>query len=209
MIPNLFPLPEGITVLPNFLSQRDQIKFVETTRQIVSEAPLTAPKMWNGSKFKVKVTSCGSYGWFADERGYKYLTKHPLTQKPFPKMPKVFYDFAKKCAEEVLLVNYKPQTCLINYYQNETGRLGLHVDDTEEDLTSPIVTLSLGDSCVFVVGGLERKDKIQKIVLHSGDVVIMHRQGRMLYHGVEKLLPGTSKLLRTGGRLSLTFRKVK
>ncbi|HRH46177.1 MAG TPA: alpha-ketoglutarate-dependent dioxygenase AlkB [Pyrinomonadaceae bacterium] len=96
-----------------------------------------------------------------------------------------------------------------NFYAPKTGKLGLHVDDTEEDRESPIVTFSLGESCQFAIGGANKTDPVQRIIINSGDCLIMHRQGRNIYHGVEKLYPHSSQLLKNGGRISLTFRRNK
>ena len=106
---------------------------------------------------------------------------------------------------------FKPDTCLINYYPAGTGRLGLHRDDTEEDQKSPIISLSIGQSCSFLVGGHLRHDETQSMVIHSGDCLIFHREGRLLYHGVDKLFAGsdTDSILPAGGRISLTFRRHK
>jgi alkylated DNA repair protein (DNA oxidative demethylase) len=74
--------------------------------------------------------------------------------------------------------------------------------------TSPIVTLSLGDSRVFGMGHTRGQRPMQWVELHSGDVVVMGGPARPAYHEVKKLLPHSSKLLRKGGRLSFTGRKV-
>jgi alkylated DNA repair protein (DNA oxidative demethylase) len=44
--------------------------------------------------------------------------------------------------------------------------------------------------------------------LSSGDVVILGGEGRLAYHGVDRIYPQTSTLLKKGGRINLTLRRV-
>lgn len=205
---DIVELPIGITLLKNFIEAAEQESMVEQCRQIAKVSPLVNATTRSGHQFSVAMTSVGKYGWFSDKTtGYHYRTNHPMTKRAWEKMPRTFYKAAKKAAEEIDWI-FKPDTCLINYYR-KNSKLNLHIDDSEDDLTSPIVTFSLGASCTFAIGGLLRNDPVQRITLNSGDVLIMHRDSRMRFHGVDKLLPGTSKLLKDDARISLTFRKHK
>lgn len=200
-------LPEGITILKEYLSPDEQLQLVEKCRQAAQQAPFLYPRMPIGTPFKVRVTSVGQCGWWSDEsRGFGYLKRHPETNQPFPPMPESFRSLAIRAAAETGCA-FEPDTCLINFYDIDGGRLGLHRDENERDLKQPIITVSLGDSCVFEVGGKVRKVKPQEVRLNSGDVLVMHDDGRMLFHGVKKIIPGTSGLLKKGGRVSLTLRK--
>jgi alkylated DNA repair protein (DNA oxidative demethylase) len=97
--------------------------------------------------------------------------------------------------------------CLINFY--ETGaRMGLHQDRDEEELAAPVVSLSLGDTALFRYGGLKRGDATRSLRLRSGDAIVFGGPARLVFHGVDRLYPGTSDLLPQGGRLNLTLRKV-
>ena len=98
-----------------------------------------------------------------------------------------------------------PQTCLINYY-SESGRLGLHQDKSERNLKPPIISISLGDDAIFLLG--RNRNEIQEILLRSGDVIILFGESRLYYHGIKRIIPGTSNLLKNGGRLNLTIRQV-
>ena len=85
-------------------------------------------------------------------------------------------------------------------------KLGLHQDKHECDLTQPIVSISFGLECVFLLGGLERIDKTKRILLEHGDVIVWGGPSRMRFHGVQPLKPGSHTL--TGPyRYNLTFRK--
>jgi DNA oxidative demethylase len=203
-------LPEGITILESFVNHDEQSRLLELCRQVAREAPFVQPTMpRSGTPFKLRVTSCGTVGWFSDRDGFRYLDKHPETHRPWAAMPEEFLQLAQQAAACAGEKDYLPDTCLINFYPAQTGRLGLHVDDTEEDRRTAIVTLSLGDSCIFAIGGATASAKPQSVQLASGDIVVMHGAGRNLYHGVEGLIAGTSSLLKNGGRISLTFRRAR
>jgi alkylated DNA repair protein (DNA oxidative demethylase) len=95
----------------------------------------------------------------------------------------------------------------VNFYSDD-AKMGLHQDKDEQDLSAPVVSISLGNTCLFRVGGLERTDKTTSFKLSSGDVVILGGQGRLCFHGVDRIYPATSTLLKNGGRINLTLRRV-
>ena len=86
--------------------------------------------------------------------------------------------------------------------------MGLHQDRDEADLAAPVVSLSLGDSCRFRVGGTKRSDRTVSFDLASGDALILSGPARLAFHGVDRILPDTSSLLKNGGRINLTLRRV-
>jgi len=198
-------LPQGIRHIPGFLDREKQEAMVETIRAIVAEAPLFVPAMpRTGKPMSVRMTNCGPLGWVTDrERGYRYQPEHPVTGKPWPAMPDVFLDIWRAVSGSPK----EPQACLVNFY-TEDARMGLHQDRDEQDLETPVVSISLGDSCLFRVGGLERSDRTLSFKLSSGDVVVLGGQGRLAFHGVDKIYPNTSTLLKNGGRINLTLRRV-
>jgi alkylated DNA repair protein (DNA oxidative demethylase) len=100
-----------------------------------------------------------------------------------------------------------PEACLINFY-HPTAKMGLHQDRDEEDFAAPVVSLSLGDSCLFRVGGTKRNDPTRSLRLSSGDAVVLGGDARLAFHGVDRIVPGTSTLLPEGGRINLTMRRV-
>ncbi len=84
----------------------------------------------------------------------------------------------------------------------------MHQDKDEEDFSAPVVSVSLGDTGIFRVGGKSRKDKTRKFELKSGDVFVLGDEDRLAYHGIDRVLAGTSDLLPEGGRFNLTLRRV-
>jgi alkylated DNA repair protein (DNA oxidative demethylase) len=100
-----------------------------------------------------------------------------------------------------------PQACLVNYY-GAAARMGLHQDRDEEDMAAPVVSLSLGDSCLFRIGGEKRNDPTSTLRLASGDAVVLGGGARLAFHGVDRIIAGSSTLLPEGGRINLTLRRV-
>jgi DNA oxidative demethylase len=163
--------------------------------------------MRNGQKFNLSMSNCGKFGWISDLKGYRYVETHPVTGKPWPKMPMTIKTIAISLAEEAGFTSFKLDACLINYYVG-SDRLGLHQDKDELDFAQPIVSISLGDSASFIFGGLKKTDPVTKYKLKSGDCVVFGDEDRLNYHGIKKIFPGTSNLIPNGGRFNLTLRQV-
>jgi alkylated DNA repair protein (DNA oxidative demethylase) len=100
-----------------------------------------------------------------------------------------------------------PEACLVNLYGPE-AKMGLHQDRDEQDFNAPVVSLSLGDTCLFRIGGTKRSDPTRSLRLASGDAVVLGGEARLAFHGVDRIIPGTSTLLPQGGRINLTMRRV-
>ena len=198
-------LPPGCRLLPKFLDRPAQRRLVGEIRAIIAEAPLITPRMpRTGKPFSVAMTNCGPLGWVSDkDGGYRYETAHPVTGKPWPPIP----DSLIAAWSELTGFIYPPQACLVNYYAGR-ARLGLHRDEDEADFSAPILSVSLGDTAIFRIGGLKRRDPTQSVELRSGDVLLMGGASRLRYHGIDRVLAGTSDLLEEGGRLNLTMRYV-
>lgn len=194
----------GVKYLPGCFDSRAQENLIGALRIAVKQAPLFQPVMpRTGKPFSVRMTNLGELGWVSDRQGYRYQRHHPVTGNPWPAMPDALLGLWR----EVSGYSHPPQACLVNFYDS-SARMGLHQDRDEEDLDAPVVSLSLGDTAVFRVGGPERKSPTASVKLTSGDVVIMGGQARLCFHGIDRILPGTSTLLREGGRINLTLRRV-
>ncbi len=198
-------LPKGVRHVPGWLGRAAQQALLEDVRAVVQAAPLFVPTMpRTGREMSVRMTNCGPLGWVTDkERGYRYQDCHPVTGDPWPPIPQSLLDLWKALAA----YPHPPQACLVNFY-TETAKMGLHQDRDEEDLAAPVVSISLGDSCLFRVGETRREGRTTSIRLNSGDVVILGGEGRLCFHGVDRIYPATSTLLKNGGRINLTLRRV-
>ncbi|MDR6755934.1 alkylated DNA repair protein (DNA oxidative demethylase) [Mycoplana sp. BE70] len=198
-------LPEGFRYLPGYLDRPVQEALVEEIRAVVAAAPLYVPQMpKTGKPMSVRMTNCGSLGWVTDrEGGYRYQEMHPVTGQPWPLIPAGLL----RIWEEVSGYPAPPQACLVNFYDGE-ARMGLHQDRDERTFAAPVVSVSLGDQCLFRIGGTARSAPTRSFRLSSGDLVVLAGESRLSFHGVDRVFPGTSTLLRNGGRINLTLRRV-
>ena len=201
----MFALPSGILHMPAYLGRPEQEALLAEIRAVVAEAPLFVPAMpRTGKPMSVRMTNCGPLGWVTDkERGYRYQDTHPETGKPWPPMPQRLYALW----DAVSGYPHPPEACLVNFY-DKGARMGLHQDRDEKDFDAPVVSISLGDACLFRVGGTSRSGKTVSFRLESGDAVVLGGEGRLAYHGVDRIYPDTSDLLKNGGRINLTLRRV-
>jgi alkylated DNA repair protein (DNA oxidative demethylase) len=200
------PAPQlpGFRLVPGYLDQAAQARLLGEVRAVASEAPPYIPRMpKSGRPLSVRMTNSGPLGWVTDERGYRYQPHHPQTGRPWPPIP----ELALEAWRDLARYGEPPQCCLINFY-GPTARLGLHQDRDEGDFSAPVVSLSLGDSCLFRIGGLNRRDRSRTLTLASGDAVVLGGEARLAFHGVDRIIPGSSGLLPEGGRINLTLRRV-
>lgn len=198
-------LPQGFRYYPGYLDRERQQALVEDIRRIVAEAPLYVPAMpRTGKPMSVRMTNCGELGWMTDKAdGYRYQATHPATGKPWPPIPGELLTIWDDLAD----YEKPPEACLVNFYDDE-ARMGLHQDRDETDLEAPVVSLSLGATCLFRIGGPARGDNTRSFKLSSGDAVVLGGEGRLCFHGVDRIYPATSTLLKQGGRINLTLRRV-
>lgn len=191
-------------LLAHYLDREEQESLLTEIRQIVQQAPLFTPCMpKTGKPFSVRMSNCGPLGWVADKQGYRYQSTHPVTQKPWPAIPYRLLALWRELAD----FDGDPEACLINHYE-PNAKMGLHVDADEEEFSAPIFSLSLGDDARFRLGGTRRKDPTKSFLLHSGDILLLDGEDRKAYHGIDRIYPGTSTLLKAPGRINLTMRRV-
>jgi alkylated DNA repair protein (DNA oxidative demethylase) len=198
-------LEEGAVILRGFaladtsrlLEEVDRVSRVAAFRHLVTPG---------GYTMSVAMTNCGRVGWVSDRTGYRYDPIDPSTGTPWPSMPGIFLSLAASAAAEAGFPQYDPDACLINHY-NAGAKLSLHQDRDENDAWAPIVSVSLGLSATFLWGGKRRSDRVRRLRLESGDVVVWGGPARFIYHGVAPLADGEHPLTGTG-RINLTFRKV-
>ena len=198
-------LPEGLKLIAGRLTETEQHELLAEIRLIAAKSPLFVPQMpRTGKPMSVRMTNCGPLGWVTDrEQGYRYQEVHPKTAEPWPKIPKLLLELW----EEMNAYEKPPEACLINFYQQD-ARMGLHQDRDETNFDAPVLSVSLGDTCLFRYGGLNRKDPTRSLKLESGDVLLLSGASRMIFHGVDRIYPGTSTLLKNHGRINLTLRRV-
>lgn len=185
-----------------YLDPAAQAAMVEDVRAIARAAPFFAPLTPWGKPMRVRMTAAGRFGWYTDRKGYRYIEQHP-DGTPWPPIP----DSILAVWRAVSGSARQPECCLVNHY-GEGARMGLHQDRDEADFDEPVVSISLGDSALFRIGGTERGGPTQSVELDSGDVLVMGGPARLRYHGVDRIRFGSSRLLDRGGRINLTLRVV-
>jgi len=195
----------GFRYYPQFLSPDRASAIAEEVLELVGRAPFYRPKMpRSGQPLRNRMTNLGPLGWISDVSGYRYGDRHPETGEPWPGIPQS----VRAIWDELADYPHEPEACLVNYYEGETAKLGLHIDADELAVNAPVVSISLGDTALFRLGGPERKSPTQSLRLSSGDVVVLGGASRRFYHGVDRIYPGTSRLVPGGGRINLTLRRV-
>jgi alkylated DNA repair protein (DNA oxidative demethylase) len=196
---------EGVRYWPHRLDAAEQAALLQDILERVAAAPFYRPRMpRSGAPLSVEMTNFGPLGWFTDkDKGYRYEATHPATGKPWPDIPQRLL----RLWDETTAYPLPPQACLVNLYREGT-RMGLHRDSDEEAVDAPVLSVSLGDSAIFRFGGTTRRGTSRTLKLDSGDVVMFGGPARMMFHGIDRVLGGSSSLVPGGGRLNLTLRRV-
>ncbi len=198
-------MQSGLRYFPGHIDNQAQHDLLKLLRSAIAEAPLFTPIMpRTGRPFSVRMTNLGPLGWVSDRAGYRYQATHPETGNPWPPIPAMVLAIWKALSG----YPHPPEACLVNHYR-EDAKMGMHQDRDEEDFSAPVLSISLGDTAIFRIGGKERGGKTATLKLTSGDVLVMGGEQRLCYHGIDRVLSGTSHLLEGGGRINLTLRRVR
>jgi alkylated DNA repair protein (DNA oxidative demethylase) len=194
--------PPGFRLLPGRLAEAAQRRLTDEVAALAGEAPPYRPVTPGGKPMSVSMTNLGELGWITDAKGYRYEPVHPLTGRHWPPIPAVLTALWAELCDSVV----PPDCCLVNFYDAHS-KMGLHRDADEADYRFPVLSVSLGDTALFRLGGLRRADPTRQIRLASGDVVVLGGEARRAYHGVDRILAGSSRLIAEGGRINLTLRR--
>ncbi len=201
---NAIEIAPGARHYPEYLSRAEQETLVAELREALTISPLFTPRMpRTGKAFSVRMTNLGPLGWVSDVDGYRYQATHPETGAAWAAMPRRLLDAWSELAAGAPA----PEACLVNWYDLK-ARMGLHQDRDEQAFSAPVVSLSLGDAALFRIGTESRKGPTRSFRLQSGDAFVFGGPARLAFHGVDRIIPGTSSLLSGGGRINLTLRRV-
>jgi alkylated DNA repair protein (DNA oxidative demethylase) len=197
-------LPSGLRLLPRALDAAAQAELLRDVLDLAARAPFYRPTMpGSGAPFSVQMTNAGPLGWVSDRDGYRYAERHPATGEPWPPIPERLL----RLWDALTGYPAPPECCLVNLYRDR-ARMGQHQDKDEAARDAPVLSVSLGDSALFRVGGTRRRDPSRAVRLESGAVVVLGGDARMCFHGIDRVLCGTSDLIPGGGRINLTLRRV-
>ena len=165
------------------------------------------PRVRGGGLMRVRMVCLGRH-WNA--RTYRYeAVRSDHDGRAVAPLPDNLADLASRVAAAAGM-RLVPDVCILNYYE-AGGRMGLHQDKDERPETLaagvPIVSLSIGDTANFVIGGFTRNEPKTRVRLASGDGFVFGGRSRLRYHGVVSILPGTGPPGHGfPGRFNLTFR---
>ena len=203
------PAP-GAVLVPDWLSVDEQRDLVDHCRRWARPpAGMRRTRLPNGGVMSVG-TVCLGWHWIP----YRYSRRAedgdgaPVT--PFPPW---LADLGRRAVAAAYgdggeATGYQPDVALVNHY-DAAARMGLH-QDKDERSEAPIVSISLGDRCVFRFGNThDRKRPYTDIELRSGDLFVFGGANRLAYHGVPRIHPGTADpaIGLADGRLNITLRE--
>jgi alkylated DNA repair protein (DNA oxidative demethylase) len=189
---------------PGRLDARTQADLLAEVLAAEAVSPFRHLETPGGRIMSVAMFNMGPLGWVSDRSGYRYDPVDPLTGKPWPPIPRVLLDLWRELADPQV----PPDACLVNRYR-ESARLSLHQDADEADFSYPVLSVSLGDTAIFRLGGTTRGGSTRSLRLASGDVVLLAGEARRAFHGVDRILQGSSSLVPGGGRINLTLRRAR
>ncbi|MCM2412383.1 MULTISPECIES: alpha-ketoglutarate-dependent dioxygenase AlkB [unclassified Streptomyces] len=211
----LFPRPRAVVApgavhVPEWLSVEQQRELVAACREWArGPVPLRHTALPGGGVMSVR-SVCLGWHW----QPYRYTrTADDVNGAPVAPFPDWLAELGRAAVAEAYGQEspertFAPDTALINFY-DDTARMGMH-QDKEERSGAPVVSLSLGDTCVFRFGNTETRGRpYTDVELASGDLFVFGGPSRFAFHGVPRIRPGTAGPATgmSGGRLNLTLRE--
>jgi alkylated DNA repair protein (DNA oxidative demethylase) len=201
--PERLELCEGAVVLREF-ARADEAALAAGVRAVAAAAPFRHMVTPGGFRMSVAMTNCGALGWVSSAAGYRYAAQDPDSGAPWPEMPHAFTALEARAAAAAGYTGFTPDACLVNRYE-PGARLTTHQDRDERDFGEPIVSVSLGVPATFLFGGLARKERLTRVPLEHGDVVVWGGPARLRYHGVAALKEARHPFAGAA-RINLTLR---
>jgi DNA alkylation damage repair protein AlkB len=198
----------GLFLFQRFLNPEAQRRTWQACRALADgPVPMYTPTVRGGKQMSVGMLCLGLH-W----NGATYRYEESRSDFDGLRVPPIPGDLASLAIDAASRAGFalRPDTCIMNFYDRES-RMGVHQDKDEPretiDAGIPIVSVSIGDTARFVVGGLSRKEPTAPLMLQSGDVVVMGGPSRLRFHGVTRIVPGTAPEGTGPGRFNLTFRQ--
>lgn len=203
-------LAPGAVHVPDWLSLERQRELVAACREWArGPAPIRATKLPGGGVMSVQ-TVCLGWHWLPYRYSRTADDVDGAEVTPFPawlgKLGRAA--IADAYDDPDAAASYEPDAALVNFY-DERARMGQHRDKDERG-DAPVVSLSIGDGCVFRFGNTRTRGRpYVDVPLRSGDLFVFGGASRLAYHGVPKILPRTADPAcgLTSGRLNITLRE--
>ncbi|KRZ12427.1 Alkylated DNA repair protein alkB -like protein 1 [Trichinella zimbabwensis] len=102
-------------------------------------------------------------------------------------IPRELVQLSRIIAGRVGYADYEPEATIINYYNGKTTMSG-HVDTSERNLDAPLISVSLGQTAIFLIGTSKPSDPPEALVLRSGDIVVMSGPSRVAFHALPRVI---------------------
>ncbi|MFG3258233.1 alpha-ketoglutarate-dependent dioxygenase AlkB family protein [Streptomyces sp. NPDC048172] len=198
----------GAVHVPGWLGPDAQRQLVEACRAwATGPVPMRHTRLPRGGVMSVR-TVCLGWHW----KPYAYTrTADDVNGAHVAPFPAWLAEWGRRAVADAYEdpaagAAYAPDTALINFY-DAAARMGMH-QDKDERSPAPVVSLTVGDSCVFRFGNPETRTRPwTDVELLSGDLFVFGGESRFAYHGVPKVHPHTAPpALALSGRLNLTLR---
>ncbi len=204
----------GAVHVPGWLSVEQQRELVAACRGwATGPVPIRHTALPRGGVMSVQ-TVCLGWHW----QPYRYTrTADDVNGKRVAPLPDWLVEWGRRALADAYhgsaasylndATEYTPDTALINFYDGD-AKMGMH-QDKDERAAAPVVSLSVGDSCLFRLGNTENRGRpYTDVRLESGDLLVFGGPSRFAYHGVPKVYPGTGDPATglAAGRLNLTLR---
>jgi alkylated DNA repair protein (DNA oxidative demethylase) len=194
----------GAVHVPDWLDTARQRDLIEACRQWARPpAGLRTVRTPGGGTMTARQV-CLGWHWYPYAYARTVVDGDGAPVKPFPSW---LGELGRRAAREALGAASDPyDIALINFYDGD-ARMGLH-RDSDEKSDAPVVSLSLGDTCVFRFGNPETRTRpYTDVELRSGDLFVFGGPSRLAYHGVPRIQAGTAPPeLGLAGRLNITLR---
>ena len=201
-------LEPGFHLFQHTLGAEDQRGLWDVCRGLAGgTVPMYTPTVRGGNKMSVGMLCLGRH-WNA----LTYRYEEARSDFDGLRVPPIPVELQALATAAALRAGFamRPDVCIMNFYDQDS-RMGVHQDKDESPETIeagvPIVSVSIGDTARFVVGGVSRKESTRPLLLHSGDVIVMGGPSRLRFHGVTRILAGTAPAGTGPGRFNLTFRQ--
>jgi alkylated DNA repair dioxygenase AlkB len=168
-----------ITILPGYLSPDVATTLYDQLCQQVD---------WD-ERMSARKTAC--FGFSYDYSGVSYADKpmHPL--------------LVPLCDRLEQKLGFRPNSCLINYYETGRSRMGFHSDETDNlEEGTEIIIISLGTKRKLAFRSRDDYERRLSYVLSHGSLLYMSQLTQKFWsHAIKRESV-------TEGRISLTFRRI-
>jgi len=207
----VIPLPfreiaPGAVHVPGWLGLDQQRHLVRACREWArGPVPMRRTVLPGGGVMSVQ-TVCLGWHW----QPYRYTRlAHDVNGRRVAEFPAWLAELGRRALADAYGTDipYEPDAALINFYDGQ-ATMGMH-QDKDERSDAPVVSLSIGDACLFRFGNTETRGRpYTDIRLESGDLFVFGGPSRFAFHGVPKVYPGTGDPATglASGRLNITMR---